>query len=601
LVPFVITGWLDQLVLSVSGPAAALGHYAVAVSLTSLAIPLVSAVGNVSFPKLASPLLPHSGAQRLQRWALLTSAGIGIALMLPVALSAGWLIPTVFGPEFRQSVALVWLLAPGGVFFACGRVCGDLLRGRGRPGAVAWAQWTSAATLVVLLAALLPVLGVYGAAIASTTAAGVALLHMVRTLTRLSAQPIHQGILVDPEGPIVRVPSPATVPNGAPKDGMRVAVLINHPIQYFAPALRLLARRTDLRPRVHYWHAATDGVQDADFGRHIRWDTDLHSGYDWWSPPTHLPAWRRRLAILRQLWRDRPRILLCFGWRAEVAQMGIIFASVTRTPLLFYGDTHPDYSASGRFERLRSLVLRGLFRVASGALSTGSANRQFYLNHGLTNERIYSGVLPADVELFSTAAEHRLPVDRPIDPERPLVLGFSGKFIPRKGVADLIEAASLLPRDVPWELWLIGDGALRRDLETLVAQHRLAERVRFLGFRNLAELPALLGTIDVMVLPSRKDYRPLVVVEAMAAGAAVVVSTATGLCGAGDVVQHDDTALVFEAGNVDALASCLRRLIDDPGLRARLAASGRARARSCGPQDFAATTAAALISATEGR
>jgi O-antigen/teichoic acid export membrane protein len=186
--PTLITGWLDQLVLSFTVAPAALGHYAVAASLTTLTVPLVSAVGHVAFPRLASQALSRASTERLQRWAILSSAGAGVALMLPLAASATWLLPAVFGTAFRDAVPLVWLLAPNGVFVACGQVCGDLLRGHGRPLAVARAQGAAAVVAILLMSALLPALGVAGAAIASSTAAGVALLLMIRTLRDLSRE-----------------------------------------------------------------------------------------------------------------------------------------------------------------------------------------------------------------------------------------------------------------------------------------------------------------------------------------------------------------------------------------------------------------------------
>jgi O-antigen/teichoic acid export membrane protein len=183
--PGVLVARLDQLVLSMTAPAAALGHYAVAVSVTNLALPLVSAVGNVAFPRLAARDLCPSGAARLRRVAVLASGGTGALAMLVLAGSAYWWMPLVFGPGFRASVPLVWLLAPGGALLACGQVCGDLLRGHGDPLAVARAQTAGAVATVVLLAVLLPVVGVAGAAIASSGSAAVAVVLLLRTLSRL--------------------------------------------------------------------------------------------------------------------------------------------------------------------------------------------------------------------------------------------------------------------------------------------------------------------------------------------------------------------------------------------------------------------------------
>ena len=84
---------------------------------------------------------------------------------------------------------LLWILTPGSVFLACGQVTGDLLRGRGEPKVVAVAQGIAAIFTVVLLFALLPLVGVYGAAIASTIAYGVALVAMLRSLSRQPPAP----------------------------------------------------------------------------------------------------------------------------------------------------------------------------------------------------------------------------------------------------------------------------------------------------------------------------------------------------------------------------------------------------------------------------
>ncbi|WP_030144595.1 lipopolysaccharide biosynthesis protein [Glycomyces sp. NRRL B-16210] len=183
-VPAVITSRLDQLLLSFLVASAVLGNYAVAVSLTALAVPLVAAFGNVAFPRLAARTDSAAALARLQRWALLAAAAIGIALAVPVAALAPALIPAVFGPGFAEAARLMWLLAPGGVMFACAQVGADLLRGHGRPMAVARAQWIAAVVMIALLAALVPQWGATGAALASTASAAAALLLMLRSLAR---------------------------------------------------------------------------------------------------------------------------------------------------------------------------------------------------------------------------------------------------------------------------------------------------------------------------------------------------------------------------------------------------------------------------------
>ena len=110
-------------------------------------------------------------------------------LLVPLASSAYWVVPFVFGARYQGAVPLLWVLTPGAVCLSCGQVVGDLLRGRNRPIVVAWAQGFAAVATVGLILALLPLIGVYGAAVASTVAYGIALTMMLRALRQTSERP----------------------------------------------------------------------------------------------------------------------------------------------------------------------------------------------------------------------------------------------------------------------------------------------------------------------------------------------------------------------------------------------------------------------------
>ena len=159
LAPYTLNAQLDQLVLSQTVASADLGRYAIAVSLTSLPLPLVAAVGNVAFPRLAAQRIATAATRKMQRDAIAASAGIALAMLLPLAVGASWVIPLVFGRDYSGAVPMVWILTPGAVFLSCGQVTGDLLRGRNHPTVVAWAQGLAAVFTVALLIALLRKLG----------------------------------------------------------------------------------------------------------------------------------------------------------------------------------------------------------------------------------------------------------------------------------------------------------------------------------------------------------------------------------------------------------------------------------------------------------
>jgi O-antigen/teichoic acid export membrane protein len=189
LVPTTLNAQLGQLVLSQTVPAADLGRYAIAVSLTLLPMPLVWAIGNVAFPRLAARAVMTEATRRLQVLAVIGSAGIAAGVLLPVGAAAYWLLPLILGGTYRGAVPLLWILIPGAICSACGQVVGDLLRGGHHLSAVAWAQGPAVVSLLVLLIVLLPVVGVMGAAIASTVSYGIALALMLRSMRRLTVMP----------------------------------------------------------------------------------------------------------------------------------------------------------------------------------------------------------------------------------------------------------------------------------------------------------------------------------------------------------------------------------------------------------------------------
>ncbi len=182
--PTTINVSLDQVVLSQTVASADLGRYAIAVSLTAVAWPLVTPIGSVLFPHIAAARRHGDADAGLQVRAVLLSAGLAAVLMAAVSAAAPWLVPLVLGSGYKAAVPLVWIMAPAGVFLVTNQVIGDLLRGRNQTLAVAVAQGGGAVVTVALLGALIPPIGVTGAAVATSVSYAVSLvilLHAFRS------------------------------------------------------------------------------------------------------------------------------------------------------------------------------------------------------------------------------------------------------------------------------------------------------------------------------------------------------------------------------------------------------------------------------------
>ncbi len=161
-------------------------------------------------------------------------------------------------------------------------------------------------------------------------------------------------------------------------------------------------------------------------------------------------------------------------------------------------------------------------------------------------------------------------------PDDAVVCGYVGRLVPIKHADLLIRAfAEVHGRQPHARLLVVGDGECRVDLERLVGELNLTGSVRFIGWQT--NLIDVYGAMDVVALTSRNEGTPVALIEASAAGKAIV---ATRVGGVSDVVETERTGLLVPDDDLAALASALERLIVDSALRARLGAAARANSIS---------------------
>ncbi len=141
-----------------------------------------------------------------------------------------------------------------------------------------------------------------------------------------------------------------------------------------------------------------------------------------------------------------------------------------------------------------------------------------------------------------------------------------------KGHTWFVKAFARIAENFPDAVALfVGDGSLRAKLEQEVAEHKLKDRIRFLGIRD--DVSEILGAADFFVLPSvAGEGLPNVILEAMACSKPVI---ACDVGGSAEAVQDGVNGFVVPPKNVDALAEALQRLLADPELVKTFSASSR--------------------------
>lgn len=156
-----------------------------------------------------------------------------------------------------------------------------------------------------------------------------------------------------------------------------------------------------------------------------------------------------------------------------------------------------------------------------------------------------------------TALHQATPIDRGSigSDDKKFVTVMVAGFREAKDQDTLIRAVSKLPKE-RFELWLVGDGARRHQLESLVDSLQLKERVRFLGIRM--DVPNILKAADVVVMSSHWEGLSLSNIEGMSVGKPFVASDVNGLR---EVTEG--YGILFPHGDDEALASIIMRLSED--------------------------------------
>ena len=145
-------------------------------------------------------------------------------------------------------------------------------------------------------------------------------------------------------------------------------------------------------------------------------------------------------------------------------------------------------------------------------------------------------------------------------------LGAAGRLTVQKALGDALAAVA---RVDGVELLVLGDGPERRSLERRADELGIAARVRFLGAGTREDVVTMFRAVDAALLTSAWENLPHTVLEALAAGTPVI---ATAVGGVPEVVLDGENGLLVPAGDVDAIASAIERIVRDDELRASLAA-----------------------------
>jgi sugar transferase (PEP-CTERM/EpsH1 system associated) len=287
--------------------------------------------------------------------------------------------------------------------------------------------------------------------------------------------------------------------------------------------------------------------------------------------------WRVVWRLARELRADPPAIVRTYNWATWLE--GFAAARLARVPALVHSEHQQPFGETPAERRRRDRVRRFLARRTDAVIALSrEIARRLEGEVGVDPGRITTIVNGVDCAAIAAAAAG---ADRTaklaalgLGPET-LVVGAVGRIVVEKDFGTLVAALPAIAAGDPRaHVILAGDGPLKEGLVRRAETLGVSDRLHLLGER--ADVPEILGIVDIFVLPSVSEGISNTILEAMAAGCAIVT---TPVGGTPEIVERGRTALFVEPRRPEALARAVLELARDPLRRAALGAEARRVAR----------------------
>jgi glycosyltransferase involved in cell wall biosynthesis len=316
-----------------------------------------------------------------------------------------------------------------------------------------------------------------------------------------------------------------------------------------------------------------------------------------WKPVAnaHLDIFRKTpgrylRTLLQALRYGQFSILRCFlqaGYLADqlsldpVAHLHAHFATAPTLVAMFASDligTPYSFTAHARdiYADTRPEVLRAEMQRARAVVTVSEYNRQYLVNRISPDSNGKISRIDYGVDLSELS--FRWP--RASDKGTPIILAVA-RLVEKKGLGDLILAADILRKQGHlFRLEIIGEGALRQELEKRVAELGLQGCVTLLGAQPHEKVRQAYDHASIFALPcvvaadGDRDGLPNVLLEAMASGIPVI---STSVVGIPELIESECDGLIVQSNNPPELACALERLLGDSQLRDRLACAARTK------------------------
>jgi glycosyltransferase involved in cell wall biosynthesis len=352
----------------------------------------------------------------------------------------------------------------------------------------------------------------------------------------------------------------------------KLAIIISHPIQYYAPVFKLLGQKCELKVLYSLGDNVENGSYDTGFKQNIKWDINLLDGYQYEflnntakKSGSHHFKGIINPNIIQSINSFNPDAILVYGWSYQ-SHLKVLRHFKGKTPIWFRGDSHLLDSKPKLIKLARKALLTWVYSHIDKAFYVGTANKAYYKSFGLKQHQLLFAPHATDNDRFGTDRFDEAQILRNklgiINGE--ILILFAGKLVRKKSPDRLLKAFLELNLNNS-HLLIVGNGELEENLRRTAFPQAQVEtenkRVHFMDFQNQSVMPVIYQACDLFVLPSQgpSETWGLAVNEAMASGKAALVSDKVGC--AVDLVKAGINGEIFQANNMIDLKNKLSGLV----------------------------------------
>jgi len=360
----------------------------------------------------------------------------------------------------------------------------------------------------------------------------------------------------------------------------KLAVVVSHPIQYYAPYYRAIAADSSVRIKVFFCSRfGIDNIIDPGMGVEVAWKADLLGGYEHEFLPeaagiNGFRFWEmNNPSIVAKLESYDPDVVLVHGYAQATLARTILWCKTKRVPILNISDRSFSGLSTPVRRFARRLILPLILKQYCAFLVIGDSIHRFYRSFGAKEKQIFRVPVMLDEGFWALRKrqkEVREQIREKLGVADDFVVLYVGKLIPRKRPQDLLTALALIQKRSESfrqkvTVLFAGNGAMLPSLEERA--RRLGLPARFLGFVNIDQLPDYYCAADVLAHPAENESYGIIALEASVFGLPLILSDKVGALGPTSIARPGVNTLVHRSGDAQGLSEAILRLAQDSDMR----------------------------------